>query len=167
MQLSTFFRTVLVLGLVVVLLGEVCSSAQSSGGKKKGKCKAPAVQKKQNKGCRGKARKLCITVDPAVIHFTDSSPVAPDRSISPWTYEEYYDESRIPSRIFQAKCKKTGCMTKDGHEDIGLKSKPIYYQILVLKRMKGDNNSYYFQLETMNVSVGCTCVKPFVISQKE
>ncbi|KAK3516740.1 hypothetical protein QTP70_022532 [Hemibagrus guttatus] len=75
-----------------------------------------------------------------------------------------YDESRIPSRIFEAKCERTGCLSKDGNEDAGLESKPIFYQFLVLRRVKGKKKNYSFRLEKHTASVGCTCVVPNVVS---
>ncbi|KAI5619961.1 interleukin 17a/f3 precursor, partial [Silurus asotus] len=75
-----------------------------------------------------------------------------------------YDESRMPRRIFEAKCERTGCINKDGHEDIGLESKPIFYQIMVLRRIKSrKGNNYSFQLEKYTTSVGCTCVFPKIL----
>ncbi|XP_072552093.1 interleukin 17a/f3 [Salminus brasiliensis] len=160
MQVSLVFRAVLVLGLVALLLGGESSPAQGNRSKKKGKSKP-------KQGSQGKIKKLWITLDPAFINFTDSSPVPPSRSISPWRYEASHDESRIPSLIFEAKCERKGCMTKEEHEDSGLESKPVYYQILVLRRVKGKKKKYSLKLEKMTIAVGCTCVAPIVISQKE
>jgi len=77
-----------------------------------------------------------------------------------------FDDSRIPQKISEAKCEKRGCITEDGEEDLGLESKPIYYQINVLRRVKGKNKMHYaLKLETISVSLGCTCVLPIVVPQ--
>ncbi|KAI4877701.1 hypothetical protein NFI96_031899 [Prochilodus magdalenae] len=163
MRVSVFFRALMVVVLVTLSLGE--DSLRRSKGKKAGKSRGSV----SNQGSRGKMRKLWISLDPDFINSPDPSPVYPysSLSMSPWTYKASFDESRIPSRIFEAECERTGCMTKDGHEDNGLKSQPIYYQILVLRRVKGKKKKkkYSFQLEKMTISVGCTCTLPSVIHQ--
>uniref|UniRef100_A0A672R0Y9 Interleukin-17F-like n=1 Tax=Sinocyclocheilus grahami TaxID=75366 RepID=A0A672R0Y9_SINGR len=143
------FRAVLLLYLLALLLNGA-SSEKKSKRKRKPKC--------QKKG-------KWVTLDPS-LNLSMNAPLSPSRSLSPWTYEESYDNSRIPSEISEAKCEKTGCLTKDGEEDLGLESKPIYYQINVLKRVKEKNATHYtLQLETKIISLGCTCVLPVVVPQ--
>ncbi|KAL7887986.1 hypothetical protein AOLI_G00029600 [Acnodon oligacanthus] len=165
MQVSVFFRAMLVVVLVALLLGEDSSPSQRSRGKKQGNSRAVAALSKPNRGSRGKMRKFWISLDQDLINPSDSSLLSPNLSTSPWTYELSYDESRIPSHIFEAKCERKGCMTKDGHEDTSLQSKPVYYQILVLRRVKSKKKKYTLQLKKMTISVGCTCILPTVVSQ--
>ncbi|XP_026802802.1 interleukin 17a/f3 [Pangasianodon hypophthalmus] len=157
MHISVLFKVILLLAMGVLLLGADHSPAGRRG--KKERKRDPA-----NRGSKRKARKLWLSFDSAVESQPDTYQISPSQSISPWTYEVSYDESRIPSRIFEAKCERTGCLNKDGSEDIGLESKPIFYQILVLRRVKGKKKNYSFRLEKHTTSVGCTCVSPNVIS---
>uniref|UniRef100_A0A4W4EI95 Interleukin 17a/f3 n=1 Tax=Electrophorus electricus TaxID=8005 RepID=A0A4W4EI95_ELEEL len=112
---------------------------------------------KPSKGPRGRMRKLWLKVDPALLNSSDSLLISPRLSISPWTYESSYDVDRVPYHIFEAKCERTGCLTRDGQEDMGLESKPIFYQILVLRRVKAKRQESVLQLEKKTVKVGCTC----------
>ncbi|XP_073673276.1 interleukin 17a/f3 [Garra rufa] len=149
MQLSLVFRAVLLLYLLTLTLNGA-SSEKKSKRKRKSKCEK-----------KGK----WVRFDSSV-NLSMNVPPSPSRSLSPWTYEESYDDSRIPSKISEAKCEKKGCLTKDGEEDLGLESKPIYYQINILRRVKCKNNTRYtLKLETKIVSLGCTCVLPVVVPQ--
>ncbi|XP_051501998.1 interleukin-17F-like [Myxocyprinus asiaticus] len=82
-------------------------------------------------------------------------------SISPWTYTFTQDENLYPSSIAEAKCLLTGCLNMGNEEDNNYASKPIYRQILVLRRIRGDKHNYYFRLENKSIAVGCTCVRPY------
>ncbi|XP_016133667.1 interleukin-17F-like [Sinocyclocheilus grahami] len=82
-------------------------------------------------------------------------------SISPWTYTFMHDESLYPSNIAVAKCSLTGCLI-DGTEDQDYQSKPIYTQIMVLRKIRGDKHNYSLRLEYKTIAVGCTCVRPYV-----
>ncbi|KAI2654187.1 Interleukin-17F [Labeo rohita] len=70
------------------------------------------------------------------------------------------DESLFPSSIAVAKCSLTGCLI-DG-EDQDYQSTPIYTQIMVLRKIKGEKHSYSLKLEYKTIAVGCTCVRPYV-----
>ncbi|KAK7152706.1 hypothetical protein R3I93_010811 [Phoxinus phoxinus] len=86
-------------------------------------------------------------------------------SISPWTYTFTYDENLYPSSIAEAKCSLTGCLieTKSGWIEVqDYQSKPIYTQIMVLRRIRGEKHNYSFRLEYKTIAVGCTCIRPFV-----
>ncbi|XP_042602815.1 interleukin-17F-like [Cyprinus carpio] len=149
MQLSSVFRAVLLLYLLALLLNSAFSEKKS---------------KRKRKSLSQKKRKWVI-LDPS-LNLSVNVPPSPSRSLSPWTYEESYDSSRIPSKISEAKCEKTGCLTKDGEEDLGLESKPIYYQINVFRRVKTKKATHYtLQWETKIISLGCTCVQPVVVRQ--
>uniref|UniRef100_A0A9J7XRM3 Interleukin 17a/f3 n=2 Tax=Cyprinus carpio TaxID=7962 RepID=A0A9J7XRM3_CYPCA len=138
------FRAVLLL----YLLGHLLNGASSQ-------------KKSKRKSKKGKR----VILDPS-LNLSMNAPPSPSRSLSPWTYEESWDNSRIPSEISEAKCEKKGCLTKDGEEDFGLESKPIYYQINILRRVKKKNAMQYaLKLETKIVSLGCTCVLPIVVPQ--
>ncbi|KAK9956660.1 hypothetical protein ABG768_014379 [Culter alburnus] len=156
MQLSLVFRAVLLLFLLALILGVECNSSQKKP-KRKGKSK--------HLDARGKKDKLWFIMDSTLNMSMTASP-SPSRSMSPWTYETSFDNSRIPVQISEAKCEKRRCLTKDGKEDWGLESKPIYYEITVLRRVKGKNATQYaLKLETKIVSLGCTCVLPIVVPQ--
>ncbi|KAG1963687.1 interleukin 17a/f3 [Pimephales promelas] len=154
MQLSLVFRAVLLLFLLALILGVECDSSE-----KKSKRKGKSKRERKKKG-------LWVVQDSSPYNSSMSASLSPNRSLSPWTYETSFDDSRIPQKISEAKCEKRGCITEDGEEDLGLESKPIYYQINVLRRVKGKNKMYYaLKLETISVSVGCTCVLPIVVPQ--
>ncbi|XP_067273886.1 interleukin 17a/f3 [Pseudorasbora parva] len=154
MQLSLVFRAVLLIFLLTLILGVECNSSEK---KSKGKRKC--------QGAECKKKKHWVILDSTLNIATVPSP-CPSRSLSPWTYVTSSDDSRIPQTISEAKCDKRGCITENGEEDLGLESKPIYYQINVLKRVKGKNLMHYnLKLETKIVSLGCTCVLPKVVLQ--
>ncbi|KAF7690086.1 interleukin 17a/f3 [Silurus meridionalis] len=160
MNISVFFQVILLLALSALLLG----AAQSPSGRKG---KKERKERPANKGSHRKSRKVSLNFDSAVEFQPDIYQMHPSQSISPWTYEVSNDESRMPRHIFEAKCELTGCINKDGDEDIGLESKPIFYQIMVLRKIKSRNEkTYSFQLEKYTTSVGCTCVFPNILSHK-
>ncbi|KTF88651.1 hypothetical protein cypCar_00015210 [Cyprinus carpio] len=92
---------------------------------------------------------------------SSASPIHPinNDSISPWTYTFTHDDSLYPSSIAEAKCSLTGCLLK-GAEDFH--SKPIYTQIMVLRKIRGEKQNYSLKLEYKTIAVGCTCVRPYV-----
>ncbi|GAA6109195.1 interleukin 17a/f1 [Tachysurus ichikawai] len=84
-------------------------------------------------------------------------------SISPWEIRYTYDSNRIPSYLPEAHCLLSGCLNQNGDEMLELESRRIFWQVLVLQRVRrGDDKSYYFRLEHKTISVGCTCVRPYV-----
>ncbi|XP_029114429.1 interleukin 17a/f1 [Scleropages formosus] len=93
-------------------------------------------------------------------------PELSNRSLSPWTYSTIHDESVFPSYMAEAKCLLTGCWNSAGEEVMDLESRPIYHQVLVLKRVHGDRGAYVYKLETKSIAVGCTCIRPVVIEHK-
>ncbi|NP_001018623.1 interleukin 17a/f1 precursor [Danio rerio] len=92
-----------------------------------------------------------------------TNPIHPinNDSISPWTYMFTHNESLYPTSIAEAKCSLTGCLI-DGVEVQDYESKPIYTQIMVLRRIRGEKPNYSFKLEYKTIAVGCTCVRPYV-----
>ncbi|XP_060788950.1 interleukin 17a/f1 [Neoarius graeffei] len=85
-----------------------------------------------------------------------------NNSISPWEYVSTTDSNRIPSHIDEARCLLTGCFNSNGVETLELESRPIFRQIPVLHRVHGNDRNYYFRLEYKTISVGCTCIRPYV-----
>ncbi|NP_001018626.1 interleukin 17a/f3 precursor [Danio rerio] len=161
MRLSRVFRAVLLLFLLMLLL----DAALSENRTKRKRCSG--VKKCTSAGCKSRCQRKTawVILNSAWDNIMSDTP-SPDRSLSPWTYTTSVDESRIPSTISEAKCEKRGCLTKDGEEDLGLESQPIYYQINILRRVKKKNSTFYaLKLETKKVSVGCTCVLPIVLPQ--
>ncbi|KAI5101956.1 interleukin 17a/f1 precursor [Silurus meridionalis] len=72
------------------------------------------------------------------------------------------DGNRIPSQLSEARCLLTGCLNWKGVETLELESRRIFRQVPVLQRVRGDNKNYFFRLEYKIISVGCTCVRPYV-----
>ncbi|XP_051952428.1 interleukin-17F-like isoform X2 [Xyrauchen texanus] len=154
MQIQSVFRAVLLLYLLAFLHDVDGSSGRRF---KKGKGKSNDLGRRLKKEHR-------IILDPTLNMSSFASP-SPSRSLSPWTYEISCDDSRIPMAISEAKCEKRGCLNENGEEDLGLESKPIFYQIHVLRREKGTKKQYSLKLESKIISVGCTCVLPVVVRQ--
>ncbi|XP_023662560.2 interleukin 17a/f3 [Paramormyrops kingsleyae] len=135
--------------------------------------------RKQERSSRSKDRKMAGVLDRAprrtmdavkLVFDTDATfpqpvPYDPSQSsISPWNYSSITDDNLIPPVIPQAYCLKEGCLDADGVEDMNLISKPILLQIMVLRRVN-QKNRIVLKMEKKMVSVGCTCVRPFVLSQ--
>ncbi|XP_065112128.2 interleukin 17a/f3 [Paramisgurnus dabryanus] len=153
------FKAALLLYLLVLLLDvNGCSGKRC---KKKERSRSLSIGRKSI--CFKKELSVCM--DPTLNMTTFASP-SPGRSLSPWTYIPSTDPARIPMQISEAKCEKRGCLMENGEENLGLESKPIWYQINVLRRVKGKNKRYTLKLESKVISVGCTCVVPVVLPQK-
>uniref|UniRef100_A0A3B5LSY4 Interleukin 17a/f3 n=1 Tax=Xiphophorus couchianus TaxID=32473 RepID=A0A3B5LSY4_9TELE len=127
---------------------------------------------------RPRSKTMQLALDPSVksyLSHTSASNIA-NLSLSPWTYIDSYNSSRLPQKILQANCSTFGCLNLQGRgEDATLQVKPIKYQVLVLYRVeeKQNNNKkgkkqnkYIFMLGTEEITVGCTCVRPTVIPQE-
>ncbi|XP_036604206.1 interleukin-17C [Trichosurus vulpecula] len=91
------------------------------------------------------------------------------RSLSPWKYRINSDENRYPQKLAFAECLCKGCIDmKSGRETSSLNSVELYQRVLVLHRkpcaLKGDTQvtpgAFTFEIEYINVPVGCTCVLP-------
>ncbi|XP_053365185.1 interleukin 17a/f1 [Clarias gariepinus] len=95
---------------------------------------------------------------------TTSHSVRPihNDSISPWEYITTTDLNRIPAQLHEARCLLSGCLNWEGVETMELESRRIIRQIPVLQRVRGDDKNYNFRLEYKAISVGCTCVRPYV-----
>uniref|UniRef100_A0A4W5N0N1 Interleukin 17a/f1 n=1 Tax=Hucho hucho TaxID=62062 RepID=A0A4W5N0N1_9TELE len=93
---------------------------------------------------------LPLHLDPNdLVPFHSIRPIW-NHSISPWTY----------------KCFLKGCLNITGKEDRNLKSKPIFYQILVLRKVMGSGKKCHYRLESKVISVGCTCDRPTIEHQQ-
>ncbi|KAM9798357.1 interleukin 17a/f3 [Neosynchiropus ocellatus] len=125
-------------------------------------------------GRKGKTiRVLLDSSEPQII--SKSTRNIANASVSPWTYRESFVPSRIPQLISEAECLTSACIgPQGGAEDAGLKAAPIKYQILVLHRVpkknqRGKGNrkrlKYDLRLGAKVITVGCTCVRPTVVSQ--
>ncbi|XP_058469937.1 interleukin 17a/f3 [Solea solea] len=153
-------RAVLLLGLVALLHAD-----------RNGKI----VSVKLGQGIRRRSKTVRLKLDASVHPQTFHSPIA-SMSVTPWTYRDSLMESRVPQRISHAQCLTSGCLSLHGEgEDSVLQAKPIQYQTLVLHRVprrrrnmrKGSKakRKYDFRLGTEVITVGCTCVRPSVLSQ--
>ncbi|XP_038822963.1 interleukin-17F-like [Salvelinus namaycush] len=105
---------------------------------------------------------LPLHLDPNyLVPFHSIRPIW-NHSISPWTYNTTYDDRRFPPIISEVRCSLKGCLNIKGKEDWHLKSKPIFYQILVLRKVMGSGKKCHYRLEPKVISVGCTCVRPTI-----
>ncbi|XP_029532041.1 interleukin-17F-like [Oncorhynchus nerka] len=105
---------------------------------------------------------LPLHLDPNdLVPFHSIRPIC-NHSISPWTYNTTYDDRRFPPIISEVRCSLKGCLNIKGKEDRNLKSKPIFYQILVLRKVMGSGKKCHYRLESKVISVGCTCVRPTI-----
>ncbi|KAM3603015.1 uncharacterized protein V6R79_015204 [Siganus canaliculatus] len=137
-----------------------------------------SVQMDQGTQMKGQTVKLLLdpSVEPHVTAMSDS-PIA-NRSLSPWTYRQSCADSRFPRLIPYAQCLTSSCLsTHDGGEDAALEAKPIYYQVLVLRRVlktrrvggregRKIRKKYFYRLGTEMIPVGCTCVRPSIVPQQ-
>ncbi|XP_034018218.1 interleukin 17a/f3 [Thalassophryne amazonica] len=129
------------------------------------------------KGTKLNGRKVRLIMDASIQHhiLSMSSATLANTSLSPWTYRDSCDESRLPRKISHAQCLTSGCLSLQGEgEDFALEAKPIYYPMLVLRRiplqkekLKGRRKirrrKYDLRLGLEVVTVGCTCVRPSVV----
>lgn len=141
------------------------------------KIKVVRVKLDQGPGLKGRTVKMILdpSVQPEFISTSDSTTA--NMSLSPWTYWESHNDSRMPSRISQAQCLTSHCLSlQGGGEDAALQAKPIQYQVLVLYKVKRSRpnkegrrkarKQNIFRLGTEVITVGCTCVRPSVIPQQ-
>ncbi|XP_037607170.1 interleukin 17a/f3 [Sebastes umbrosus] len=155
-------RALLVLGLATLL--------HAAG-------KGQAVSLRLGQGVRPRGKTVRLILDPSVrpqMASTSTSTIA-NMSLSPWTYRDSCVASRLPQRISHAHCLTSGCLSlPGGRENAALEAKPIYYQVLVLHRVRRPRrtkngkmkNRYDFRLGTEVITVGCTCVRPSVLPQQ-
>ncbi|XP_056419997.1 interleukin-17A-like [Hyla sarda] len=83
------------------------------------------------------------------------------RSLSPWNYSLNTDPNRFPFVISEANCLHFACVDADGNENPDLISFPLRQKMMVLRREQ-KSCSFSYRLETVVVTVGCTCVRPMV-----
>lgn len=136
---------------------------------------------------RSKQTSVALILDPKLMDTpANSGQSSYNRSLTPWRYRQTYEEDRLPQRLSQAECMWSYCESALGGEEVGLESKPIYYQTLVLRRVlsnrskggkrmkkarkvgkkvKKNKEKYVYRLESEIVTVGCTCVVPSLIQQ--
>ncbi|XP_005815002.2 interleukin-17F-like [Xiphophorus maculatus] len=111
---------------------------------------------------------VSLQLDPALLLPSRNPRPLHNASISPWTYNTSHDESLFPPTLSEARCLLKGCLDLEGKEDQNLQSRLIWYQVMVLKRVRteGAEHSYHYRLETRNIPVGCTCVRHMVHVQE-
>ncbi|XP_030260605.1 interleukin 17a/f3 [Sparus aurata] len=160
--MALVFRALLVLGLATLLHA-------TRGGH--------VVSVRLARGTELKGRTVRLHLDPSVqthIGSTSTSDIA-NMSLTPWTYRESCEPSRLPQKMSHAQCLTSGCLSlQGGGEDAALQARPIYYQALVLHRVQKPSKRggrklrrrYSFLLGTERITVGCTCVRPSVITQQ-
>ncbi|KAI4903604.1 hypothetical protein NFI96_013573, partial [Prochilodus magdalenae] len=110
-----------------------------------------------------KSRSYQLTLDNPEQDMSSSIRPINNDSISPWEYVLIRDSDYIPEAISTARCLLTGCRNVSGKEVLDVESKPIWRQILVLKKVRSsDEKNYQLKLAYKKISVGCTCVRPYV-----
>ncbi|KAL6096264.1 uncharacterized protein ACO6RY_10006 [Pungitius sinensis] len=133
-----------------------------------------AVSSRSRLGSRLAGTSMRLVLDSSVRpQLGRSSSSIANMSLSPWTYRESCVESRLPRQIFHAVCLTSGCLSlHGGGEDASLEAKPIYHQVLVLHKTltpRSGNSSrrrYSLRLGTEVIPVGCTCVRPSVVTRR-
>ncbi|KAJ8290586.1 hypothetical protein GJAV_G00014900 [Gymnothorax javanicus] len=124
---------------------------------------------RQSNGQSRKKNSMMDMVDLLLDPSSMSSPIplqhVGNNSLSPWKISYNYDRNRFPPHIAEATCLLKGCLNAGGDEVMEFESKPIFHQILVLRRVELDHRKYAYKLETKTLSVGCTCVLPNIIQQ--
>ncbi|XP_053737508.1 interleukin 17a/f3 [Synchiropus splendidus] len=138
------------------------------------KNKVVSVKLDSLSGCKGKSIRVLLDSTEPQINSKPTRIIA-NTSVSPWTYRESLVPSRIPQVISEAECLTSACIgLRGGAEDAGLMAAPIRYQILVLHRVpkksqrgkgKRKQQSYNLRLGVKAITVGCTCVRPTIVSQ--
>ncbi|XP_069832052.1 interleukin-17A-like [Dendropsophus ebraccatus] len=117
-------------------------------------------------GRRNRRLPSSVTVDTSLIdtgylHSLVRMENIHSRSLSPWDYRLNTDPNRLPFVIPEANCLTFACVDADGNENPDLMSYPIQQEMMVLRReQKGC--SFFYRLETEEVTVGCTCATPIV-----
>ncbi|XP_034555842.1 interleukin 17a/f3 [Notolabrus celidotus] len=136
-----------------------------------------ARKDKAVRGGQKKRKNVRLVLDPSVLSHVGSvshSTMA-NMSLTPWTYRDSSEASRLPTRISQAQCLTSGCLSlQGGGEDLALMATPIYYQALVLHKVhqprlngrKKAKKRHHFRLGTEMIAVGCTCVRPILVPQQ-
>eukprot|EP00062_Callorhinchus_milii_P026721 gi/632989168/ref/XP_007883503.1/ PREDICTED: interleukin-17A-like [Callorhinchus milii] len=85
-----------------------------------------------------------------------------NRSISPWVYRKDVDPDRYPDIIAMAECIHTHCVTAQGHLDLGLNSRPVQQEMVVLRRQRHGHKLTYL-VDKMVVPIACVCVRPQLV----
>ncbi|XP_036449688.1 interleukin 17a/f1 [Colossoma macropomum] len=144
--------------LNITLLTVVCVISMAALGVRG----ASILQSHPKQSDHHKSRSYLLTLDHLDKGSASSIRPINNDSISPWEYTLVTDSDYIPDTISTAKCLLTGCLNAKGEEILDVESKPIMRQILVLKKVKADEKSYQLKLAYKTISVGCTCVRPYV-----
>uniref|UniRef100_A0A8C9QT42 Interleukin 17a/f3 n=2 Tax=Scleropages formosus TaxID=113540 RepID=A0A8C9QT42_SCLFO len=158
----TIMKAFFVLGILVVLLGaDAAAEQRQRGNRTQGRFTRRSTSSKHN------IETAKLILNPQVLSESPPPSNPFNNSLSPWEYRHIHDNNLFPDYIVQAECLKKGCLDSDGNEDMSVESRPIYHQILVLRRVMGNpKKQLNFRLETKTIKVGCTCVRPIVLSQK-
>ncbi|XP_038610249.1 interleukin-17C [Tachyglossus aculeatus] len=121
---------------------------------------------KPSKRKRRQQEARCPTLELQSLHQAEPN----ERSISPWTYRIDEDSNRYPQKLAFAECLCTGCINvKTGQETSSLNSVPLHQTMMVLRRRPcvpgalrtaASPVGFTFNVEYIQVPVGCTCVLP-------
>uniref|UniRef100_A0A4W3GER0 Uncharacterized protein n=1 Tax=Callorhinchus milii TaxID=7868 RepID=A0A4W3GER0_CALMI len=74
----------------------------------------------------------------------------------------YVDPDRYPDIIAMAECIHTHCVTAQGHLDLGLNSRPVQQEMVVLRRQRHGHKLTYL-VDKMVVPIACVCVRPQLV----
>ncbi|XP_041703921.1 interleukin 17a/f1 [Coregonus clupeaformis] len=161
-----FLMVLCVMGVRMMMMGAEAAPHAHPGMSGSRTRSNPRVDKKSVEPTGPDTITVPLHLDPS--YRIPSRPFRPiwNHSISPWTYNTTYDESRFPPFISEVRCSLEGCLNVAGKEDRNLESKPIYHQILVLRKVMGSGDRYHYRLESKIIAVGCTCVRPSIEHQQ-
>ncbi|XP_034734338.1 interleukin-17C [Etheostoma cragini] len=92
-----------------------------------------------------------------------------ERSLSPWRYELVLKKDHFPSTYAQARCLCDGCILIQNKsrpmESHDYNSHPITQKKVFLKKEPcKDGKKYYLKAVTVDVAVGCTCLRAKIFS---
>ncbi|XP_022612065.1 interleukin-17F-like [Seriola dumerili] len=87
-----------------------------------------------------------------------------DRSVSPWRYVLVTKKDHFPSTYAEAQCLCSGCILirdkappqmSDNYNSVPIKQSRVFLK----KELCCDEDKYYLKPVTVEVTVGCTCVR--------
>ncbi|KAA8590604.1 hypothetical protein FQN60_014538 [Etheostoma spectabile] len=118
-------------------------------------------------------------VEPRVAAAPDSPVSCPveyfpqhfhERSLSPWRYELVPKKDHFPSTYAEARCLCLGCILIQNKsqpmESHDYNSSPVIQKKVFLKKEPcRDGKKYYLKRVTVDVAVGCTCLRAKITPQ--
>ncbi|XP_064155573.1 interleukin-17C-like [Anguilla rostrata] len=106
-----------------------------------------------------------VLISSNVSHFITED--TSERMLSPWTYVKDFNASRLPQSIWSARCEHRYCRdsTLSGFNYRLRVWNVVYSMRVYYKEACQDGGHYRLVPGTLNVNVGCTCIKPRLKAQ--